>query len=185
VKFVPETLIELIVTGALPVEVSVSDCADFVFTFTLPKLRLDALAPSVAVVPVSCREKVSVTPPALAVSNTVVAVLTAVAVAVKLPVDVPAATFTVAGRVTVLLLLARFTVNPPLPAATFNVTEQLSVPAPATELLMQARPVNAGTPAPLRLIDVELPVEELLVSVSEPVVAPATAGSNCTVRVAD
>jgi len=54
VKFVPETLIELIVTGAFPVDDNVSDCADFVFTFTLPKLRLVALALRVAVAPVSC-----------------------------------------------------------------------------------------------------------------------------------
>jgi hypothetical protein len=105
-------------------------------------------------------------------------------VAVKPALDAPAATFTVAGTVTALLLLARLTVNPPLAAATFKATEQLSDPAPATELLLQVSPVNAGMPVPLRLIAVELPVDELLVSVSDPVIAPAAAGSSCTVRVA-
>jgi hypothetical protein len=34
---------ELIVTGAVPVDVNVSDCVVAVFTVTLPKLRLAAL----------------------------------------------------------------------------------------------------------------------------------------------
>jgi hypothetical protein len=34
---------ELIVTGAVPVEVNVSDCVVAVFTVTLPKLRLAVL----------------------------------------------------------------------------------------------------------------------------------------------
>jgi len=37
---------------------------------------------------------------------------------------------------------------------------------------------------PLRLITVEVPLEELLVRVNEPLAAPAIRGSNCTVSVA-
>jgi hypothetical protein len=37
---------------------------------------------------------------------------------------------------------------------------------------------------PLRLINVEVPLDELLVRVSWPVAAPAVLGSNCTVSVA-
>jgi len=110
-------------------------------------------------------------------------VLTAVTVAVKLALVAPDATVTDVGTVTAELLLARFTVRAPL-AATFSVTVQLSVPAPAIEPFAQVSPLNTGTPVPLRLTTVEVPVEELLVKVSVPVAAPATVGSNCTVSVA-
>jgi len=42
-KLVPETVAELTVTGAVPVEVNVSDCEVEVFTVTLPKLKLAVL----------------------------------------------------------------------------------------------------------------------------------------------
>jgi len=45
-KPVPLTVTELTVTGAVPVEVSVSDCAVDVSTVTLPKLRLPTLTVS-------------------------------------------------------------------------------------------------------------------------------------------
>jgi hypothetical protein len=108
-KPVPETVIELTVTGTFPVEVSVRDCVDFVFTFTSPKLRLEEPALSVAVAAPSCSEKVSLTLPALAVSVTAVAVLAEETVAVKLPLEDPGATVTEAGTVTAELLLARLT----------------------------------------------------------------------------
>jgi hypothetical protein len=184
VKSAPETLIELIVTAALPVDVSVNDPVAFVFTFTLPKLRLVALALSAAVPPLNCSEKTWVALPALAVRVTVVAVLTAVAVAVKLALVAPDATVTDDGTLTAELLLATLTAKPPLAAAALKVTEQLSVPAPVIEPLVQLNPVSTGTPVPLRLTAVELPVEELLVKVNDPEAAPAAVGSNCTVSVA-
>jgi hypothetical protein len=82
------------------------------------------------------------------------------------------------------LLLARLTANPPLAAATFSVTVQLSLPAPVIDPLVQLSPLNTGTPMPLRLITVDVPLEELLVRVNEPLAAPAIVGSNCTVSVA-
>jgi hypothetical protein len=111
-------------------------------------------------------------------------VVTADTVAEKLPVVDPAATVTEAGTVTAVLLLARVTANPPLAAATFSVTVQLSVPAPVIDPLVQLSPLNTGTPVPLRLINVEVPLDELLVRVNEPLAAPAIVGSNCTVSVA-
>jgi len=51
----------------------------------------------------------------------------------------PAATVTEAGTVTDELLLARLTVNPPVAAAAFRVTVQLSVPAPVKDPLAQLR----------------------------------------------
>jgi hypothetical protein len=56
--------------------------------------------------------------------------------------------------------------KPPVGAAAFRDTVQLSVPAPVNDPLVQVRPLNTGTPVPLRLITVEVPLEELLVSVS-------------------
>lgn len=108
-KLDPETVTPLIVTGTFPVDVNVTDCVDFVFTFTSPKLRLVVLALSVAVAAVSCSPKVCETPLALAVSVTDCTVLTAVTVAVKFALEAPAGTVTEAGIVTAVLLLARFT----------------------------------------------------------------------------
>ena len=123
-------------------------------------------------------------PPALAVSVTVSAELTALAVAVKLALLAPDCTVTDEGTLTADLLLARLTVNPPLAAAVFRLTVQLSVPAPVIAPLAQLRPLNPARPLPLKLTAVEVPVDELLVSVSDPVTAPVEVGSNCTVRVA-
>ncbi len=110
--------------------------------------------------------------------------LTEETVAVKVAVVEPAATATVVGTVTAELLLARLTAKPPVAAAAFRVTVQLSVPAPVIEPLAQLSPLSTGTPVPLRPTMVEEPPEELLVNVSEPEAAPAVAGSNCTVSVA-
>jgi hypothetical protein len=184
-KLVPETVIELIVTGTLPVEERVTDCVDLVLTFTLPKLRLDELALSVAVAAPSASAKVWETLFALAVSVTDCTVLTDVTVAVKLALEAPGRTVTVAGTVTAESLLARFTVNPPAAASgAFNVTVQVSVPAPVIELFAHVRPESTGTPVPLRPTTVEVPVDESLVSVSVPAAAPAEVGANCTVSVA-
>jgi hypothetical protein len=111
-------------------------------------------------------------------------VLTDETVAVKLAVVAPAPTVTKAGTATAELLLATLTANPPLAAATFSVTVQLSVPAPVIDELLQFKALNDGIPEPLRLTTVDVPLDELLVKVSEPESAPAAVGSNCTVSVA-
>ncbi len=105
-------------------------------------------------------------------------------VAVKPPVVAPAATFMLAGIVTAELLLARLTTNPPLAAAAFKVTVQLSLPAPVIDPLAQLNALRTGTPLPLKLITVDVPLDELLVKVNEPEAVPAVLGSNCTVNVA-
>jgi hypothetical protein len=46
VKPAPVAVIEVTVTGAVPVDVSVNDCVVVVFTVALPKLRLEALTAS-------------------------------------------------------------------------------------------------------------------------------------------
>ena len=106
-------------------------------------------------------------------------------VAEKVAVVEPAATSTEPGTVTALLLLDRFTANPPVAAAAFKVTVQESFPAPVIEPLEQLTPLSIGLPVPFKLIAVDVPLEELLVRVSCPAAAPAVVGANCTVRVAD
>jgi len=155
-----------------------------VFTETFPKLTLEALTVRVGLPATICSANVSATLPALAVKITVVPALIEETVAVKLAVEAPPATVTDAGTVTAELLLARLTTKPPLAAAAFSDTVQLSVPALLMELLAQLSPVSTGTPVPLKLTTVEVPVVELLIRVSVPVAAPAAAGSNCTVRLA-
>jgi hypothetical protein len=175
---------KLTTTGNVPVDVNVTVCVDGEFRLTSPNAIVVAFMPSIVVPDPSCRPNVFDIPPELAVSVTVVAVLTVETVAEKLAVVAPADTVTDAGTVTALLLLVMPTANPPLAAAAFSVTVQLSVPALLMEPFAQVRPVSTGTPVPLRLTTVDEPVDELLVSVSAPVAAPAAVGSNCTVSVA-
>jgi hypothetical protein len=64
VKPVPVRVPELMVTGAVPVEVNVAGCVDAVFTVTLPNVRLAALIVNVGTVGTpptafSCRAKLS------------------------------------------------------------------------------------------------------------------------------
>jgi hypothetical protein len=94
-----------------------------------------------------------------------------------------AGTVTVAGTVTAVLLFERLTANPPLGAAAFRATVQASVPEPAIDPLLQVSALTV-VPVPLRPTTVEVPVEELLVMVSEPEAAPAVVGSNRAVSVA-
>ncbi len=174
----------MIVTAAVPPELSVTVCVVGVFTATLPNVRLVALRPSVGFDAPSCSANVCVTLPALAVNVTVVAVVTAFTFAVKLALLVPPASATLIGTVTAELLLARFTANPLLGAAVFSVTVQLTVPAPVIVPLAHVSPVNTGTPVPVKLTAVDVPVDELLVRATVPVADPAAVGTNCTVSVA-
>src|SRR5580693_2795380 len=174
----------LTVSGPFPVEVSVTVCEVAAFTGSLPKVRLDVLRPSVGVVAPSWMAKVFAVLPALAVSVAVCDKLTAVTVAENEPLVAPAATVTDVGTVTAELLLLRPTTKPPVAAAALSVTVQLSVPAPVIEPFAQVSPLSTGTPVPLKPTTVDVPVDELLVRVSDPVTAPAAVGSNCTVKVA-
>jgi hypothetical protein len=179
-KPVPVADADVIVTGPVPAEVSVRERVDAAPADTLPKAMLVALTVSVGVPAVNCKANPLEALPALAVSVTVCVVLTAETVAEKAAPVAPAGTVTVAGTVTAELLLARFTVNPPLAAATFTATVQASLPAPVMDEFAQESAVNTGTPVPLKLTTVDAPVEELLPRVSCPVAAPAAVGSNCT-----
>jgi hypothetical protein len=138
----------LTVTAVVPVEDRITDCVAAVFRFTLPKAMLVASILSVGVPVPNCRAKVLAALLALAVRVTVSAVLTDETVAVKLAVVAPAGTVKLAGTVTADSLLATLTANPPLCAAEFSVTVQLSVPAPVIDPLTQVSPLNTGAAVP-------------------------------------
>ena len=177
-KLAPEIVAALMVREAVPVEDNVIDCDVAELTFTFPKLRLDELMLSIGTAAFNCRAKVRETLPALAVSVASCAVETAETAAEKLALVVPAATLTEAGTVTEAELLARLAANPPLGAAAFSVTLQASVPAPVIDELVQETELSTGTPVPERLMEFELPEDELLATVTAPFAAPAAVGSN-------
>ena len=176
------------VNETAPVELSVSACVTGVLIGSLPKLRLVALKPSVEAYAPSDKAKVCELFEVDAVSVAVCAVLTAVAVAVKLALLAPDAMTTDGGTVTAALLLARFTLIPPVGAVPLTLTVHESVAAPVTEFVVQVSDDRAGriaiVPVPLSPIaSVPLPVA-LLVMVSVPDRAPLVVGSNCTVTTA-
>jgi len=104
-----------------------------------------------------------VTCPSDAVRVAFCAELAAVAAATNLALVAPAATMTEDGTVKSALLLERLTGRPLLPAATFSVTVQLSVPVPVIEVSVQLTPVSAAW-----LFDAPLPKETPLESPGPP-----------------
>jgi hypothetical protein len=180
---VPLTEPVAIVTGAVPVDVIVTDCVAGVLRVTDPKATLLLPKVRVGVVAFSVSANVLEIAPAVAVSVAVWFAVTAIAVAVKLALVAPAAIVTDAGTVTALLLLARVTAVA-LVAAEVSVTVHASVPAPVSDPLLHisALSVAGAWPVPLRLI-AAVPVALLLI-VTEPVKAPAVAGSKLIVSVA-
>ena len=187
-KPAPVTVPALMVSGAVPEELRVTDCGvAVVFTVTLPNARLVVLRLKIGVLASSARVKVLVTVPAVAVRVAVCAVVTEATAAEKATLVALAGMVTKAGRVTEALLLERLTLSPPVPAAALRVTVQVSAPAPVIEPVVQLSALSApgaAVPVPLRLITADGLVEELLVRVSCPVAAPTAAGSKVTVSVA-
>jgi hypothetical protein len=152
VKPVPLSVPELMVTGAVPVEVNVTGSVVGVFTTTLPNAALAGLIVNVGPAGVdpavfSCRTKLLETLPALAVRVTACADVTEDTLAVNPALLAFAGTITVVGTVAVVVLLARLTLKPPLPAAAVSVTVQLSLPAPVNDALLQESALNDPTPA--------------------------------------
>lgn len=141
----PATMAAVTVTGKLPDEERVSVCVATVFRFTFPNSRLVLLMASTGPDPANCKANDCITPPALAVNVAVCVKLTADTAALNSALVAPAGTVKVGGTTTALLLLAKPMTNPPLPAATFRNTVQLSFPLPAIELLAQVRPSNVGS----------------------------------------
>jgi len=184
-KPAPLAAAELIVTAAVPVEFTAIVCVAFELSATLPKLTLAALTVNVGTAAFSWREDVADAPPALAVTVAVAELETEATVAVKAALVAPAATVTLAGTVTELLLLARLTLTPPVGAAVFRLTVQASVPAPVKDDVTHASELSTAVPVPLRLTTVVEPADALLVTLRDPVTAPAAAGANWMVPTTD
>jgi len=186
---VPLIAAELTVTAEFPVDDKVKVSVAAVFTFTAPNARFVALMLSEGTAALSCKLNDSETSFAVAVIVAVWAVLTAATDAAKLVLIAPAGMVTDAGVVTAPLLLVRFTMNPPLGAAAFSDTVQLSFPAPVIELLAQlsalklstlAGPATAPVPSsPITSVPV---LAALLDTVTWPVVAPIPAGLKLTLK---
>jgi hypothetical protein len=164
-KPVPTRETVLISSGHVPEDVNVTDCVAAVFTGILPKAMLVALTLIVDATAVRPMAKVADAPAEFAVKVTFCAAPTADTFAVNPALIAPAATFTVAGTAIAVLLLARFTVHPPLGADPFRFTVHASFPIPVMDALLQLmelRPVAAGVPVPVKLSAMDIPAEELL-----------------------
>ncbi len=177
---VPVTVAPLRMSWAVPVDVNVTVCVVGVFRSSVPNAKFVVLKLSPGTAAFNCSPNAWKTPPAVAVSVTVCGLVTADADAVNAALNDPAATVTDAGSVTALLLLAKLTVKA-LGAAAVSVTVQASVAAPVSDALLQVIPLRAGCPVPLSAM---VALAALLLIVTAPVTAPATAGSNPTVSVA-
>lgn len=182
-KPVPDTDAALTVTAEPPVADNTTVCVAGMFVTTSPKSTLVVLTLSEDDPELSCSVTLCPVPPALAVRIAVSAELAGEILAVKFVLLAPAGTVTEPGTFTSELLLERLTADPPLAAAVFNVTVQLSVPEPVNERLAQLSPLSTGTPVPLTPTTVEVPPAELLVTDTCPLAAPAAVGSNCTLSV--
>jgi hypothetical protein len=185
-KPAPVSVPALMMSGAVPEEVRMTDLVAAVFNVTLPKARVLGLRLRVGMKAFNWSWTVLETVPAVAVRVAVCAVVTEATVAEKATLVALAGTVTVAGSVTAELPLERLTFSPPLPAAALRNTVQESVPEPVIEALVQESAFSvpdAAVPVPLSITAIGL-VEALLVKVSAPVTAPVAEGSKLTVSFA-
>jgi hypothetical protein len=198
VKPAPLNLAELIVTGAVPVEVNVTGCTEAEFTVTLPNVKLAELI-------VSCGLGTAVPVPLR--FTTAVLLIKELLLIVSRPTDVPAAIgsncissvaawpgFNVSGSVA-----PKMVKPPPVSIAALIVTGAVPVDVNVTgcveaeftvtfpnvkfaELIVNCG-LGAAVPRPLRLTTAVLLVEELLWMVSWPAAGPVVDGSNWTLSV--
>src|SRR4051794_18771278 len=119
-KVIPETVKSLpvrdadaAVTGAVPLDVSVSDAEAALFTATLPKTRLVVLTSRAGMVAVSCSENDRATPLAKAVTPATWSDVTHDNVETNAALVTPAGMVTEDGTVTAELLLDKLTLCPP------------------------------------------------------------------------
>ena len=130
----PETESELMVTAAVPLDVSVTDLVTAVPTETFPKdsevaLRLRAGTAAFKVIVTLFEDAF-----ALALTVAVWVELTLDAAALNVAVEAPAATVTLDGTESELELVAMATLCPPERAAPLSETVHVVLPAPVNEL---------------------------------------------------
>ena len=147
----------MIVTAAVPVEVTVTDFVTAVPTETLPNANEVALRLRAGVAALSCIAKLFDDASALAAIVAVCAVVTLATFAANDVVDAPEAIVTPAGTVTALLLLATVTLTPAEGAAELSETVHVVVPAPVNEVLPHEKALIEGADGDadlVRLIEV-------------------------------
>lgn len=189
---------ELIVSGPVPLEVSVTGSVAVVPTFTLPKFRLPGLIASCGLV---CPTPMLITRIAillclialLLIRSAPVAVPAALGVDVTLIVTVCLG-FSVTGKVAPdtansPLIACELIVNGPVPVevtVTGNVAVDPTLTLPKFRLvgLTDSCGIVRDTPVPVRRITVDGVAEELLLMVSVPVIAPVVKAADRTSSVA-
>jgi hypothetical protein len=200
VKPAPVIGAELTVTGAVPADVSVSDCVVAVFTVTLPKLKLAELTVNCglgAAVLVPLRVTCAVEP----VDESLLIVIWPFAVPVAVGKNCTCNVtdwvgFNVAGKLppTIVkptpLIVAEFTVTGEVPvdvSVSDCVVAVFTVTLP--KLKLAELTVNCGLGAtvliPLRVTCAVEPVDESLLIVIWPFAVPVAVGKNCTCNVTD
>jgi hypothetical protein len=133
--------------GSVPTEVNVTACVAGEFSGTLPKAMLVALTLIVDTAAPRLRLYIADTPAEVAVNVTVCAVPAAETLAVNPALVAPAATITVAGTATAVLLLVTLTLNPPAGAAAFRATVHVSFTIPLTAAELHESELKAGVAA--------------------------------------
>ena len=153
-KPAPVTVNEFTVTGAVPLEVRVTVCVVELFTPTAPKATLVAFRVSAGMAAFSCRETVFEVLPVAAVRVADWALVTEATLAVNDALVAVAGTVTEVGTVTVLALLERLTLRPPVGAEPDKLTAHVSASEPVIDVLLQDSAFTVGAtvvPVPLRL----------------------------------
>jgi hypothetical protein len=200
VKPTPVMAAELIVTGAVPVDVNVSDCVVAVFTVTLPKLKVAALTVNCglgAAVLVPLRVTRLVLPP----DELLPIVIWPLAVPVVVGLNwiwsvIDSVGFSVAGKLLptiekpVPVIVAEFTVTGAVPvdvSVSDCVVAVFTVTLPKLKLAALTANCGLGTGVPVAFSATEAvpPVVELLLIVIWPLAVPVVVGLNCTCNVTD
>jgi hypothetical protein len=175
---VPDAVAALIVTAAVPFDVTVTDFVIAVLTETFPNERDVALKLSAGVAASNSSAIALELLPVDAVRVADCVVFTEATLAVNDVLVAPAGMVTEPGTETAVLLVASTTLTPPAGAELDNVTVQESAIDPAMDVLLHEIALTAGitlAPVPLRLMT---DVGTLLEIVSCPVTEVAELGSN-------
>ena len=177
-KPLPVTITEFTVTGAVPLEVSVTVCVVELFNTTAPNEMPVAFRVSAGVAEFSCSETALEALPVVAVNSTACALDTEATFAVNTALVAAAGTVTELGTVTAASLLVSPTMSPPVGAVPDKLTVHASASDPLIDVLLQDTALTVGVtlvPVPLRLM---IAVGALLEIVNCPVTAPAEVGLN-------
>jgi hypothetical protein len=174
---VPEIESELMVTAAVPLEVTVIGFVIAVPTETFPNASEVALRLSAGPPAFNCNAKLCDRVFILANSVAVCVVVTEATFAVNEAAATPAAITTLPGTVTALFVLASVTLIPPGGATEFSDTVHVVEPAPVNELLPHASALNVGNGPSAMDVDFVLdPSVAVNVMVCEDATANALAG---------